>query len=166
VAAGRVSRRTLILIAVLGFVVGLAFLVARPRVPDPAQNPYLGTRGGARGQASGIVIHYRHAGAERAVEPSTVLAAGDGLRFGFKGESSRYLELRIKDGDGPVTTVFPVEGSMARLVRPGEGLPSRVIVAASGERLLVTALFSDRAWPVGSPPEGDTETASFSIAKR
>jgi hypothetical protein len=166
VAARRVSRRALVLVAVLGFVVGLAFLVARPHVPDPATNPYFGVRGGARGQASGIVIHYRHAGAERPVDPSTVLAAGDGLRFGFKGESSRYLELRIKDGDGPVTTVFPVEGSMAGLVRPGEGLPSRAIVAPGGARLLVTALFSDRPWPVGSPPQGDIETASFSIAKQ
>ena len=34
------------------------------------------------------------------------------------------------------------------------------------DRFLVTALFSDRAWPVGQPPAGDTETASFSIAKR
>ena len=95
-----------------------------------------------------------------------MLAAGDVLRFVFKGERPRYLELRVRDGDGPVRTVFPVEGSMARLVRPGEGLPSRAMVAPGGNRLLVTALFSDRPWPVGSPPESDTETASFSIAKQ
>jgi hypothetical protein len=161
----RVSKRPLILTAVLAGVVGLGFLVARPHVPDPATNPYLGVRGGDRGHAAGLVISYGHGGREQTLDPSTVLAAGDGLRFSFKGERSRYLEIRIKDGERPVTTIFPVEGSMARLVRPGEKLPSRVLVAPGGDRFLVTALFSDRAWPVGQPPAGDTETASFSIAK-
>jgi hypothetical protein len=159
-------KRPLVLTLVLAGVVGLGFLVARPHVPDPATNPYFGVRGGDRGRAAGIVISHGHGGQERTVDPSTVLAAGDGLRFAFKGERSRYLELRIKDGEGPVSTVFPVEGSMAKLVRPGERLPSRVLVAPGGDRLLVTALFSDRPWPVGQPPAGDTETASFSIAKQ
>jgi hypothetical protein len=164
--AWRVPKRALVLTGVLAFVVGLAFLVARPHVPDPATTPYAGVRGGARGQAAGLVIYYRRAVTELPVEPSTVLAPGDGLRFVFKGESSRYLELRIKDGEGPVTTLFPVEGSMARIVRPGEVLPPRALVAPGGGRMLVTAIFSDRPWPVGGPPQGGAETASFSIAKQ
>jgi hypothetical protein len=159
-------KRALVLTAVLAGVVGLGFLVARPHVPDPATNPYFGVRGGDRGHAAGIVIGYGHGGRDQTVDPSTVLEAGDGLRFTYKGERSRYLEIRIKDGEGPVTTVFPVEEGMARLVRPREQLPSRVLVAPGGGRLLVTALFSDRAWPVGQPPAGDTETVSFSIAKQ
>ncbi len=38
-------KRALILVGALGLLAGLAFLVARPRVPDPSTNPYAGVHG-------------------------------------------------------------------------------------------------------------------------
>jgi len=40
----------------LAFLIGLAFLVARPSVPDPATNPYAGKRGGSLDRLAGLLI--------------------------------------------------------------------------------------------------------------
>jgi hypothetical protein len=158
-------RRALVLVGVLAALVGLAFLVARPSVPDPATNPYAGLRGAAREKAAGLKVLYRRGAEERPVEPSTTLAAGDVLRFVFKGERPRYLELRVRDGDGPVTTLFPVGTSAAALVRPGDTLPVTFTVGPAAGRLLVSGLCSDGPRAVGAPPDADTETISLSLLK-
>ena len=100
-------RRALVLVGVLAFLVGLAFLVARPPVPDPAATPYAGVRGGARDKAAGLAVLYRRAGSERPLEPGTVLAGGDVLRFVFKGERPRYLELRVRTPMAPFARCSP-----------------------------------------------------------
>src|SRR5262249_62180270 len=93
-------KRALILTAILGALTGLAFLVARPHVPDPASEPYFGVRGASRGKAAGLGVHFRRgADAEHPVDPRTVLRAGDSLRFVVRGERPRQLEGRMRDGD-------------------------------------------------------------------
>ena len=146
--------------------VGVAFLVARPRVPDPATNPYAGVRGGSRAKAAGLLVHYARVGdRERAVEPATVLRAGDQLRFVVRGERPRYVEVRLRDGEQPPATLFPAGEAETRLVRPGETLPATVTVVTGGSRVVVTAMFSDRARPVGAPGDAETEAITIAIAK-
>jgi hypothetical protein len=146
--------------------VGVAFLVARPRVPDPATNPYAGVRGGSRAKAAGLIVHFGRVGdRERAVEPATVLRAGDRLRFVVRGERPRYVEVRVRDGEQPPATLFPAGEPETRLVQPGETLPAGVTVVAGGSRVVVTAMFSDRARPVGAPADAETEAITIAIAK-
>jgi hypothetical protein len=158
-------RRALVLVGVLAALVGLAFLVARPSVPDPATNPYAGVRGAAREKAAGLKVLYRRGASERPVEPSTALAAGDVLRFVFKGERPRFLEVRVRDGAGPVTMLFPVGSATTAAVRPGDALPVTFTAGPGAGRLLVTALCSDTPRAVGAPPDADTETISLSLLK-
>jgi hypothetical protein len=157
-------RRALVLVGVLAFLVGLAFLVARPHVPDPAATPYAGVRGGAREKAAGLAVLYRRGGSELPLQPGTMLAGGDVLRFVFKGERPRYLELRVRDADGPVRTLFP-EGPTTVAVRPGQTLPVDFAVGPAAGRVLVTALFSNGPRAVGAPADGETETVSLSLPK-
>ena len=160
-------KRALILTAILGGLVGLAFLVARPHVPEPASEPYVGVRGASRAKAAGLGVHFKRGGdTERAVDPRTVLRAGDVLRFVVRGERPRQLEVRMRDGDAAPATIFPA-GDAPRTVevRPGETLPARPTLAAGGAKLIVTALFSDRPRAVGAPPDDDTEVVTLAIAK-
>jgi len=158
-------RRALAFIGAGGLLVGLAFFVARPRVPDPATNPYAGVRGGSRAKAAGLGIRYLRDGVDRTVQPSTALRAGDRLRLEVRGERPRYLEVRMRDGDAPPAVVFPAGGRDTVLVQPKEVLPVTPIVAPGGGRLIVTALFSDRPRGVGAPADPDTETVTVTVAK-
>ncbi|HMF39471.1 MAG TPA: hypothetical protein VKQ32_02195 [Polyangia bacterium] len=160
-------KRALILIAILGGLTGLAFLVARPHVPDPATEPYFGVRGASRAKAAGLGVHFKRGGdAEHAVDPRTVLRAGDTLRFVVRGERPRQLEVRVRDGDAAPATIFPGDGAPLTIeVRPGETLPVRPTLAAGGAKLIVTALFSDRPRAVGTPPDNDTEVVTLAIPK-
>ena len=161
----RVPKRALVLTGALALLVGLAFLVARPPVPDPATNPSAGVRGGSLAQAAGLQITYRRDVTDLPADPGTVLREGDGLRFVYRGQHARYLELRARDGDRPPATIFPVDRGAAQLVRPGQPLPARLIVGPGGGRLVITALLSDRPWPAGAPPDGDSQTVDLSFAK-
>ena len=159
-------KRALILTAILAALVGLAFLVARPHVPDPATEPYAGVRGASRAKAAGLEVHFKRDGVEAGVEPATVLHAGDTLRFVVRGERARYVEVRLRDGGGAAATVFPVAGAgETPLVQPRETLPIRPTVGAGGARVVVTAMFSDRARPVGADADADTEVVTLAIAK-
>ena len=158
-------RRALVLIGALAFLVGLAFLVARPHVPDPASEPYVGARGASRSKAAGLEVFYRRGDAERAVDPSTVLRAGDVLRFVVRGERPRHVEVRLRDGEAAAGTLFPVGPGETTPVRPRETLPIRQTLGAGGARVVVTALFSDRPRTVGSAPDVDTEVVTLAIAK-
>jgi hypothetical protein len=159
-------RRALVFLGAGALLVGLAFLVARPRVPDPATNPYAGVRGGSRAKAAGLGIHYLRDGVDRAVEPATVLRAGDRLRLTVRSERPRHVEVRLRDGDAPPAVVFPAGGGKdAVLVQPREVLPVSPVVAPGGGRLVLTALFSDRPRGVGAPADPDTETVTITVAK-
>jgi len=158
-------KRALILTAILAALVGLAFLVARPHVPDPAAEPYAGVRGASRAKAAGLEVHFKRDGVEAGVEPATVLHAGDTLRFVVRGERARHIEVRLRDGEGAAATVFPAGAGETPLVQPREALPIRPVVAVGGARVVVTALFSDRARPVGADADADTEVVTLAIAK-
>jgi hypothetical protein len=147
------------------FMLGLAFLVARPSVPDPATNPYAGVRGASRTKAAGLRIYYRRGETESAVEPGAALRAGDVLRFVFRGERPRHLEVRLKDGDGPAGTVFPMGAGETSPVQPSASLGVTPTVAPGKGKVIVTALFSDAPRAVGAPPDGDTEVVTMAIPK-
>jgi hypothetical protein len=159
-------KRALILAAIIAASFGLALLVARPRVPEPASEPYVGVRGASRAKAAGLEVHFaRAADKERAVDPRTVLHAGDRLRLVVRGERARYVEVRLRDGDAAPATVFPEGAGETVLVQPRETLPVRPTLGAGGAKVIVTALFSDRPRPVGAPADPDTEVVTLAIAK-
>ena len=112
-------KRALILTAILAGLAGLAFLVARPRVPDPASEPYVGVRGASRAKAAGIDIHFSRAGSEGPVDPATVLHAGDSLRFvGWAPDrlEAVFPDLRPTDSYG-LEAKFLCERAARRVVR-------------------------------------------------
>jgi hypothetical protein len=158
-------KRALILTAILAALVGLAFLVARPHVPDRASEPYVGVRGASRAKAAGLAIHLMREGDDQPVAPGTVLRAGDRLRFVVRGERARHLEVRMRDGDAPAATIFPAAAGGTAEVRPGAELPVRPTLGAGGIKVVVTALFSDRPRTVGTPPDADTEVVTLAVAK-
>ena len=158
-------KRALVFTGIGALLVGLAFLVARPRVPDPASEPYAGVRGASRAKAAGLEVHFRRGGVEDAVDPRTVLRAGDSLRFVVRGERARHVEVRLRDGDAAPATVFPAGAGETVLVQPRETLPVRPTLAVGGAKVIVTALFSDRARPVGAAADDDTEVVTLAIAK-
>jgi len=158
-------KRALIFTGIGALLVGLAVLVARPRVPDPASEPYAGVRGASRAKAAGLEVHFRRGGVEQAVDPRTVLRAGDRLRFVVRGERARHVEVRLRDGDAAPATVFPSGAGETAPVQPRETLPVRPTLVAGGAKVIVTALFSDRARPIGAAPDDDTEVVTLAIAK-
>jgi hypothetical protein len=158
-------KRALIFTGFGVFIVGLAFLVARPHVPDPASEPYVGVRGASRAKAAGLEIHFTRGGIEQAVDPATVLHPGDSLRFVVRGERARHVEVRLRDGGAAPATVFPAGTGETALVQPRETLPVRPLLGAGGARVVVTALFSDRVCAVGTGSDDDTEVVTLAIAK-
>jgi hypothetical protein len=159
-------RRALVFTGIGALLVGLAFLVARPHLPDPATQPYAGVRGASRAKAAGLEVHFRRGGGvEQAVDPRTVLRAGDSLRFVVRGERARHVEVRLRDGDAAPATVFPSGAGQTAPVQPRETLPVRPTVAAGGAKVIVTALFSDRPRPIGAAADDHTEVVTIAIAK-
>ena len=159
-------RRALGLVGILAAIYGLAVLVARPHVPDPVTNPYAGQRGGSLSKSAGIEMRYRRGDEERAVEPQTILRAGDRLRIAVKGEGPHYVEVRMRDGAAAPATIFPTTGAATTVeVSPGETLPVMPVLGPGAGKLVVTALFSDHARPVGAPAEPDTQTITAVVIK-
>jgi hypothetical protein len=164
--ARRGWRRALALAGILAGAYGLAVLVARPHVPDPATNPYVGKRGGSLSKSAGLEIRYRRGEEDRAVEPQTVLRVGDRLRFTVKGEGPRFLEIRMRDGAaGPVTTVFPTGTTETVQVTPGQTLDVTPVLGPDRGKLVVTALFSDHPRRIGVPAEPDTRASTVVVTK-
>ena len=111
-------------------------------------------------------MRFRRGDEERAVEPQTVLRAGDLLRFTVKGERALYLEVRMRDGAAAPVTIFPTGGAPATTqVTPGETLPFAPVLAPGGGKLVVTALFSDHARSVGAPADPDTQAITAVVTK-
>ena len=162
--AGHPLRRPLILAGALALLIGLAFLVARPSVPDPATNPYAGKRGGSLAKSAGLEILFQRGDEVRPVDPQTILKAGDELVFKVRGEGPSYLEVRLRDGLSEPRTIFPVGAAMTQKVMPSEWL-RRVRVEPGGGKLVVTALFSDQSRPIGAPPDTDARTVTAVISK-
>jgi hypothetical protein len=164
--ARRGWRRALALVGILAGAYGLAVLVARPHVPDPATNPYTGKRGGSLSKSAGIEMHFRRGDELRAVEPQTVLRAGDGLELKITGERPRYVEVRMRDGAAAPLTIFPAGGATETpLVAPGEKLPVSPVLGPGAGKVVVTALFSDHPRPVGLPADRDTQAVTAVVAK-
>jgi hypothetical protein len=157
-------RRALVFAGAIALLVGLAFIVARPSVPDVATNPYEGVRGASRAKATGIAISVRRGDEVLAVEPGVTVRAGDRMVFRMRGEKARYLELRVRDGNGPEVTLAPIMGDMAAPISPGTWLQPIDLTNAPG-RVQVSAVFSDQPRRVGTPPDADTEEMNVSIAK-
>jgi hypothetical protein len=164
--ARRGWRRALALVGILAGAYGLAVLVARPHVPDPATNPYTGKRGGSLSKSAGIELRFRRGDELRAVEPQTVLRAGDGLELKITGERPRYVEVRMRDGAAAPLTIFPAGGATETpLVAPGEKLPVSPVLGPGAGKVVVTALFSDHPRPVGLPADRDTQAVTAVVAK-
>jgi hypothetical protein len=159
-------KRALALVAILAAICGLAFLVARPSAEPPAATPYVGERGASRAKASGLAISLRR-GAEvdaRPLAPGTPVRAGDTLRFSVRAERPRYLLVRLRDGAGAATTVFP-SGDAAALVRPGEVLPVTPVLGPGAGKVVVTAVFADHPFSLDVAGGGDTEVIDLVMEK-
>ena len=164
--ARRGWRRALALAGILAGAYGLAVLVARPHVPDPATTPYVGKRGGSLSRSAGLEIRYRRGDDVRAVDPQTVLRVGDELVFRVRGDGPVYLEVRWRDGAGPVQTIFPNDGvATTPEVRPMQELPRVQVTGPGAGKVVVTALFSDRPHPVGAPADPDTRAITAIVTK-
>jgi hypothetical protein len=154
----RGPKRALIFAGAGAFIVGLAFLVARPSADPPAVTPYAGVRGASRAQASGLAISFRRGGEVRAMEPGTPLRRGDVLRFKVRAERPRYLLVRLRDGGEVARTVFPAAGGAGAVqVQPGEALPITVALGPSPGKVVVTAIFADHAFLLSDARGAGTE---------
>jgi hypothetical protein len=164
--ARRGWRRALALAGILAGAYGLAVLVARPYVPDPATNPYVGKRGGSLSKSAGLEIRFRHGDEVRAVDPQTVLHAGDQLSFTVRGDGPVYLEVRWRDGAAPVQTIFPHDGSTTTPeVLPMQHLEGVPVKEPRAGKVVVTALFSDHPRQVGVPADPDTRAITAVVNK-
>jgi hypothetical protein len=164
-------RRALALVGIIAGAYGLAVLVARPHVPDPATNPYVGKRGGSLAKSAGLEIRFRRGDEVRVLDPQTALRVGDELVFTVRADGPTYLEVRWRDGAGAVQTIFPHDGAtttgppMTPLVTPRQEL-DRVRIAQPGAgKVVVTALFSDHPRPVGAPADPETRAITAVVAK-
>ena len=162
----RRGLRALALVGILAACYGLALLVARPHVPDPATNPYTGRRGASLAKSAGLIIRYRRGEEVRAVDPRSTLRAGDVLDFKVRGDGPVYLEVRFKDGASPPQTIFPVNGATTPQVSPGDALPITTPIGASAGKVVVTALFSDAPRPVGAPADQETRAITALVSKQ
>ena len=161
----RWGLRALALVGILAACYGLALVVARPQVPDPATKPYAGRRGASLAKSAGLLIRYRRAEETHAVDPRTTLRAGDVLEFKVRGEGPTYLEVRFKDGTSPPQTIFPVGAATTRQVLPGDTLSITTPIGASPGKVVVTALFSEAPRPVGAPADPDTRAITAVVGK-
>jgi hypothetical protein len=161
----RWGLRALALVGILAACYGLAVLVARPHVPDPATNPYVGKRGASRAKSAGLAIRYRRGEEVGPVVPQTLLRAGDVLDFKVRADGPIYLEVRFKDGASPPQTIFPAGGATAVRVNPGDTLPVTPAIGASPGKVVVTAIFSDTPSALGTPPGPDSRAVTAVVSK-
>ncbi len=162
----RWGLRALVLVAVVAGSYGLALLVARPRVPDPATNPYSGKRGASLAKSAGLLIRYRRGDEVRAVDPQTLLRAGDVLEFKVRADGPTHLEVRFRDGASPPQTVFPAGGGAAPQVNAGDTLPVTPAIGPGPGKVIVTAIFSDGPRAVGTPVAPDNRAITAVLSKQ
>jgi hypothetical protein len=158
-------KRPLILVGVLGAIVGLAFLVARPSADPPAATPYQGVRGASRAKASGLGISLRRGAEVSALAPGTPVRAGDTLRFVVKAERPRHLMVRLRDGQTPAATIFPEGSAASAPVKPGETLPVSPTLGSAPGKVVVTAIFADHPFELDGARGADTEEIDLVMEK-
>ncbi|HET6151095.1 MAG TPA: hypothetical protein VFH68_26400 [Polyangia bacterium] len=162
-SAGRPWARALGLTAAIALVIGLAFLVARPRADTQPVAVNLAAQKGPR--PPGLKIFLQRAGELQILDPTTELRRGDALRFVVRASAPRYLVVRLRDGAGHERVVFPRAGARdAALVRPDAALPDALpIDDASAGRQTLTALFSQRPFAVDERAGAELEVATVDL---
>ena len=161
--AGRPLARVLGLTAAIALVVGLAFLVARPRADLQPVAVNLAAQKGPR--PPGLKIFLQRGPDLQVLDPTTALLRGDALRLVVRAGAPRYLVVRLRDGAGRERLVFPGAGARtAALVQPGAALPEALPIdgAGSGRRTL-TALFSQHPFPVEQRDGAELEVATVDL---
>jgi hypothetical protein len=158
-------KRTLILIGVLAFVVGLAFLVARPSREPVAATPYAGVRGASRAKSSGLALSLWRGGEKLALSPGTLAHEGDVLRFTVRAERPRHLIVRLRDGAAPPTTIFPAGGAASAPVEPKQTLPIAPALGPGAGKVVVTAVFADQPFTLDAARGEDSEEIDVVIEK-
>ena len=154
------------LVGILAAAYGLAVLVARPHVPDPATNPYAGTRGASLSKSAGLQIRYRRGEEVGATDPHTVLHAGDVLDFKVRADGPTYLEVRFRDGTEPPRTIFPAAGvTTTPQVAPGAALPAVETIGPSAGKVVVTAIFWTAPAPSAPPSTATAAQRPRSLSK-
>ena len=143
----RAAKRVLGLTAAIAAVVGLAFLVARPRADtDPVAVNLAGTKGS---RPPGLKIFLQRGPELAVLDPATELRRGDALRFVVRASAPRYLVVRARDGAGHERVLFPGRGAeTAALVRPDQALPDALAIDETPGKETVTALFGQRPFSV------------------
>jgi hypothetical protein len=174
-APGRVRsavRRPLWLMGSLAAVVGLAFLVARPRTDTtPVAVNYTGVKSA---KPPGLQIYLHRADEVRILAPGTPVRAGDALRFVARIAEPRYLAVRARDAAGNEQILFPAAGADAgaggggvdaQRVQPGQALPGALVLDAVPGRQIVVAMFSDRPFRAADPPGDGVEVVTIELVK-
>lgn len=160
----RALRRPLWLVGILGAMIGLAFLVARPRADhDPAAVAYA-ERGVARSRAPGLQIFYSRGAEVGVLAPGVPLRGGDALRFVVRCDQPRYLILRGQGGGDRERLLFPADGRAA-LVHSGETLPATLVLAGAPGDAAVTALFGLHPFGNDDPIGGEVEAVRIALRK-
>jgi hypothetical protein len=154
----------LVLTAVIGASVGLAFVVGRLRIShDSVAVNYQAMRGP---RPPGLEIFLQRGEEMSVLDPATELRGGDQLRFVVRASSPRYLVLRARDGAGRDHLLYPAPGAETALaVRPDQTLPSPLAIDGTPGKETVTALFAERPFPVDAPPSDDVQVVTIALKK-
>jgi len=161
----RATKRVLALTAAIAAVVGLAFLVARPRADtDPVAVNLASTKGN---RPPGLKIFLQRGPELAVLDPATELHRGDALRFVVRASAPRYLVVRARDGAGHEHVVFPGGGAeTAALVRPDQALPDALAIDDTPGKETVIALFGQRPFSVTErPTRDDIEVVNVALVK-
>ena len=157
-------KRVLGLTAALGAIVGLSFVVGRSCInTDTVAVNYATTRGP---RPPGLKIFLQRGQELSVLDPATELHPGDQLRFVVRASAPRYLVLRARDGAGHERLLFPpASAETATLVRPDQALPGTLAIDETPGKEIVTALFSEHAFPVGARAGAGIEAVVVDLMK-
>jgi hypothetical protein len=159
--------RPLVWVAIAAAIVGLAMLVARPRVDPRATVPYGGKRGASLAHSAGLRLSWQRGLDVQVLKPGTTLRSGDLIRFVVRADRPRYLELRARDPLGHERTIFPggEPGQPSALVQPDQALTGAMVLDETPGKEIVISLFGDHPFPIGQPPAADLEVAEIELSK-
>lgn len=157
-------KHVLVLTAVIGVSVGLAFVVGRLYISrESVAVNYLATRGP---RPPGLKIFLQRGQELTVLDPATELRDGDQLRFVVRASAPRYMVLRARDGAGHERQLFPArDATTAAPVQPDQTLPGVLPIDATPGREIVTALFGERAFPIDAPPSDEVQAVTIELKK-
>jgi hypothetical protein len=149
----------------IAVIVGLAFIVARPRVdPDPVAVNLAAQKGP---RPPGLKIFLQRGQDLQILDPATELRPGDALRFVVRAGAPRYLVVRLRDRAGHERVVFPRAGARtAALVRPDAALPDALTIDDAAGKQTLTAVFGQRPFPIDERAGADLEVATVDLPTR